>query len=416
MTSYRFTVVYVLLVALPLTRARPILHGGDRLPTSNVKTAVRQLTPDLIPDLGWISSGESIYGTISNRDMIPIAPEEAVDEEQTFDQSVVTVKSTFSGNMKICLGVLIEPRVVLVAAQCIKSAGNLYADKILVEVKNFKRDSYSTFSGNMVGTPQEFSMEPDSNLYANIGYVVISQGASEISGSHFVSPRFDVYSNPADGISLYNQGGFSPSESAQTGGNIYGESTKLLAAEECNKRYQQLYNTVPASDKICLELSKASESCTGSSGAPVVFKYTENGLRKARVGAVESYGHMRYWCEGVGAANVTIGSTLDMATSLSFWSAWLDDMLSIYNLRGIMPPERQNTAELNQCYDGKMLKTLREVAPGQCCDACRNLLACKAWTWKRAAVKQSLQTGDCELKTNINKRIQSSLCWSGYFV
>lgn len=247
---------FVFLAGLTFAQARRIV-SGDVHQSRHAQSAPAGLTRDFMPDIVWLSPQHKIYAAF-NRGSIPIASDELDEQQpQAFGQFIASVKTTFSDKVKSCIGVLIEPRVVLVAGHCLKSPGNLYADKVLVELKDAKI-GYRTYSGNMFATPKEFSMEADSDLYGNIGFVVLDQVAAR-TGSNYLASSVDVFSNSAKELFMYSWGGITPSESTATAATITNENTKLLSVEECDKRYRQLYNTAPARDKFCFELNTPSE-------------------------------------------------------------------------------------------------------------------------------------------------------------
>jgi hypothetical protein len=99
-------------------------------------------------------------------------------------------------------------------------------------------------------------------------------------------------------------------------------------------------------------------------------------------------------------------------TTVKFWRQWIEDTMSVQNLRGTKPPARLNSvADAATCYkdDGKNgVAQIRTQSLGRCCDSCRSNTACKAWTWR----------GDTERCTMFSNKIvgpKSSKCTSGWF-
>lgn len=106
-----------------------------------------------------------------------------------------------------------------------------------------------------------------------------------------------------------------------------------------------------------------------------------------------------YHCGGKG--------NLDVATSIIYWSDWIQNMLSIYNLRGSRPPTRRNKVQSSKCYSGTSVRELLTSNAARCCDACRSNAKCKAWTWKSSKI--------CSLMASRGSVSVSNDCLSGYY-
>lgn len=77
-------------------------------------------------------------------------------------------------------------------------------------------------------------------------------------------------------------------------------------------------------DHFCVGLDPHHKStCPGDSGGPMLVE--TNGTAPVQV-ALVSYGPAGYTCGGK--------DNLDVVTSIAYWRSWIEDTLSIYNMRG----------------------------------------------------------------------------------
>lgn len=184
----------------------------------------------------------------------------------------------------------------------------------------------------------------------------------------------------------------------QTGAQPYNLRTtelSILSAATCVKEHKKLgMGSGPPADHFCTGLDPSlSSTCPGDSGSP----YLLPGSRHVQLGLV-SYGPTMYKCGGK--------DNVDVPTSVVYWSNWIKDMISIYNLAGKTPPTRLNTALLSTCLTGHNLHRAKTYTAGRCCEVCRKNKSCTAWTW--------ISTSQiCEIKSVLVKKIQNSRCISG---
>ena len=165
---------------------------------------------------------------------------------------------------------------------------------------------------------------------------------------------------------------------------------------QCKTAHQkQMKEPLPA-DHVCFGLDPSlKNTCSGDSGGPYIF----DTIPPVQV-ALVSYGPYEYDCGGS-------EYNLDVPTSIIYWSSWISDAMSLYNLRDIKAPARLNKLQQGKCYSGKVIKELMGTV-GECCDACRDTTECKAWTWKK-------DTQACILQTAKGKTTSSKKCTSGYY-
>jgi len=147
-----------------------------------------------------------------------------------------------------------------------------------------------------------------------------------------------------------------------------------------------------------------ADACLGDSGGALVLPGPEisptTSPQTIQVGLV-SYG-LTSECGG----QVNVG----MYTKVGYWRTWIDDMLSIYNLRGAEITPRRCGLPSNTCLVGGDLTKLASTSAGSCCDACRDSAVCSAWSWDS-------NSNICSLKKNNKYKVKSgSQCTSGPMV
>ena len=96
-------------------------------------------------------------------------------------------------------------------------------------------------------------------------------------------------------------------------------------------------------------------------------------------------------------------------TRVKSWRQWIEDTMSVHNLRGTSPPARLNTAAaVSACFTGGNVGRTQTQSLGKCCEECRANTACKVWTW-RANDKS------CTMSSKKVAGTKSSVCTSGSF-
>ena len=233
---------------------------------------------------------------------------------------------------------------------------------------------------------------PSYNYYTNYGDLALLQ--LEKPAPYTPVPIASA-SSSLSGVNKLTVMGWGLNEQGKMTSTLRYVTMRTLTAGQCaNQNSYYIGGQVPA-DHICLGLDPGRESsCSGDSGGPFVTSIN-NPIQVALV----SYGPASSKCGG--------GGNLDVATSIIYWSDWIQNVLSLYNLRGSSTPTRRNTVEDKQCYSGATLKSLSASNAAECCEACRQLGSCAAWTWTTS--KQ------CALKSSRGSKTSSSSCISGYY-
>lgn len=175
-------------------------------------------------------------------------------------------------------------------------------------------------------------------------------------------------------------------------------SMVYIPEAKCKKAHRaELDEPLPA-DHVCFGLDPSlKNTCSGDSGGPYIFETSP----PVQVGVV-SYGPYGYTCGGD-------TGNLDVPTSILYWKEWLEDAMSLYNLRGKKAPTRLNKAvRESRCFKGEAVKQVTVPSAGQCCDACRAESKCMAWTWRNT-------DKSCLLQKEKGKTASSKTCISGYY-
>jgi len=149
---------------------------------------------------------------------------------------------------------------------------------------------------------------------------------------------------------------------------------------------------------------KGTDTCAGDSGGALILpgpEFTPSRVdQDVQVGIV-SYG-LTYQCGG----DLNVG----MYTRVGYWRTWIDDVLSIYNLRGWDVPTRLCGVPSATCLVGGELTNVSDTpAAGVCCDACRSNGGCYAWNW-------DAYSKVCSLKKRTGWKVKSGDCTSGQMV
>lgn len=141
------------------------------------------------------------------------------------------------------------------------------------------------------------------------------------------------------------------------------------------------------------------DTCSGDSGGPLLLpgsNYPDSRVNEDIQVGIVSYG-LSPTCGG--------SNNLGLYTKVGYWSKWIDDSLSMYNMRGKNAPTRvSGDPSVSACLNGgEFSKTSGVASAGGCCEICRQETACFAWSWgatsKVCSLKKksgySYKSGDC---------------------
>jgi secreted trypsin-like serine protease len=291
-----------------------------------------------------------------------------------------------SGRNFACSGSLISPRVVMTAAHCVyKNGWTSKAGDIKV----------------MLGSPDYYSSKafraksliiPSYNYYTNYGDIALIELAT---AAPYTPVPIASASSTLSGLNKVVAMGWGLNEQGRLSSALRYVSMSVLSSAQCAYQHSYYIGGSPAEDHICIGLDSGREStCSGDSGGPYVTS-TSNPIQ---IGVV-SYGPASTRCGGSG--------NLDVPTSVIYWSDWIQNVLSLYNLRGSSTPNRTNKVADKQCFTSASVRTLTTSNAAGCCEECRRTSNCAAWTWTTS--KQ------CALKGARGPTTRSNSCVSGYY-
>ena len=175
----------------------------------------------------------------------------------------------------------------------------------------------------------------------------------------------------------------------------------LISHKDCEDHYKSHRgpDAVLPPDNICFKTGigrngNKSSTCTGDSGGPI-FSYAYRNDGKATVIGITSWG----------VADCGDPKDITFATSISYHSAWISDVMSLYNLRGDIT--RKTKLDDGYQYFGTVLKSGKTGHVGRCVDACRENAECKYWTYFQ-------KTEECQLFSKKTKDSKNADVISGY--
>ena len=304
----------------------------------------------------------------------------------------------------VCTASLITPRAVLSAGHCVISDKGVWTNwkkaAIYIGSNYWYDDNMLEYGVNKAWVPEVYSKGTGYGLYGDISVVALTSAVpSSIKPVTLASS-----STSLAGVSSLTIIGWGQLENGKMPDYLYYATLKYDKAQ-CMARYEDLFGGDPIEkDHICTGAGSnpATQSCGGDSGGPTVLM--REGLPPVQI-AVTSYGY------GSDANCGLAGENINADTSVAYWRTWIEDILSYENLRGSVPPVRMNNIEYGTCYSstGAAIKTIKGVNAGyKCCEMCRELTACKAWTHVSTS-------NTCFLLPGKGKSVKIKTCTSGWY-
>ena len=285
-----------------------------------------------------------------------------------------------------CGGALIAPRVVITAAHCVynKDKNDFYSLRdMTLRIGNVDRSKgQSRWPKGMI-IPNTF--QPAQGFYGDIAMILLNAPISG-RGSKLVTKQKQA--------SRYRALGWGKTEKGYISYILKQVELRGVAAETCKNLLSKHRMGGLPKDHFCAGLnSSGADTCEGDSGGPLLSGTYQAGIT--------SYGPPGSDCGK--------GVNFGVYTSVAFWNKWVQDSMSVYNLRGKEKPWKFNKPQFNVCYEGGTYKSTTAGSMGGCCEACRASKGCAAWTWSKVSKT-------CAFKHKGTYQAQrSAKCQSGRF-
>lgn len=301
----------------------------------------------------------------------------------------------------VCTASLITPRAMLSAAHCVFEDDvwtNWKKAAIYIGSNYWYDDNMLEYGVKAAWIPEVYRKGTGYGLYGDISVVGLTSAVpSSIQPVTMASSATSLA-----GVNSLTIIGWGQLQNGKMPDYLYYATLKYNQAQ-CMARYNELFEGEPIEkDHICTGAGSnpATQSCGGDSGGPTVLMRA--GKPPVQI-AVTSYGYGGDDNCGIPEENINAD------TSVAYWRTWIEDILSYQNLRGAAPPARLNTVVYDTCYSGATtLKTFKASAGYKCCDACRALILCKAWTHVSS-------TSTCTLMNSKGNSVKDKACTSGWY-
>jgi len=318
----------------------------------------------------------------------------------------------------ICTGSVISPRVILTSGHCIfRQDTYKFIDKSRTNIYFGSTEHRSQSHAGKVKNffvPAKYDPEMPS-CYGDVGLIELAKPLpSSVKPVRLAEAGTDM--PPSTTLTVL---GWGRTEKGILAPNLMCTTGDVLPTDECNQKHQALFDDEVSDDHFCVGVPQDTlqTTCGGDSGGPYLM--TNPGEEPVQVGATN------YGPSGECGSSMEI----DVPVEIKFWRTWIEDTLSIHNMRGTRASKRLNVPRYNECYSGgKVLSMKFTTTSGTCLEMCRRRAgakknACKAWTWKKINMDMGMdmkmnmenRDGMCTLLTERGKVKKSRRCTSGYF-
>jgi secreted trypsin-like serine protease len=261
-----------------------------------------------------------------------------------------------------CGGAQIYPRVVVTAAHCVydKESSDFYPlSDITLRIGNIDRSKGESRWPKGMIIPNTF--QPSQGFYGDIALILLD---SPLSG------RTSKLVTKQKQAQMYKALGWGKTDAGFISYTLNQVELRGVAENACKGLLEKYKMGGLPKDHFCAGLnSSGADTCEGDSGGPL--------LSGAYQAGITSYGPPESDCGK--------GVNFGVYTSVAYWNTWIQDSLSVYNLRGKKRPWKFNKPQFNVCFEGGTYKTTSAETMGQCCEQCRTAKGCAAWTWSKAS-------------------------------
>jgi secreted trypsin-like serine protease len=381
--------------------------------------AVAGRTRELKSTLDIIGTDSSTYGTLSSQDFPSPSSDSvrpsgshplgrtlkgaggriAYGQQATSTQFPYVIY--FDSDGGTCSGSVIAPRVILTAAHCVwDSETNGFVDKTNSRIyfnRGFVDYDYGTDAGEIKGfyVPSQYEAGGSSNL-GDVGLVELVDPIPDsikpvgLAGATTKMPA---------GTTL-TVAGWGEMDNGKMADHLMFTTGKVMDTTKCEALHSDLFDYELDADHFCIAVPQKTmqTTCGGDSGGPYLL--LQPGQGPVQVGAT-SFGP---------SGDCGSKMAVDVPVSIKYWRSWIEDTLSMNNMRGAQAPVKVNVPVYNQCYKGGTVVSTKTTATyGRCLQSCRSAAnaGCMAWTWQKG--------GLCTLFTTKGTVVKSKDCTSGYF-
>ena len=319
-----------------------------------------------------------------------VGPEPLVAAGSTVKTGYGYVVSIDLQGMHSCGGSLIDNRAVLTAAHCLyNSRQNTFYPLAAITVHVGDTNRYTASTRRVRGMLRPDTFRPSRGFYGDVALLLLDSAVSERPA--------EMTTNKKKDYGGYKALGWGRTEDAFLSPVLMQTNLDGISQSKCSSLSRQNGMGAVPRDHICAGLNKnGADTCAGDSGGPLLVGGQLVGLT--------SYGPAAAVC---GQAN---GKNFGVYTSVGYWHTWIQDSMSVFNLRGTTVPLKFNKPQFGMCYLGNTFKTIKTSSVGKCCDSCRSNSGCWAWSW-------SLRTNTCAFKhknVRFTKRASKN-CHAGTF-
>ncbi len=292
-----------------------------------------------------------------------------------------------------CAGTVIGPRTVLTSAYCAYWDGN-YED-VSVGFGNDRSEEGTTkvIAVKKIFVPGGFS---ESDLFGNIAILELAEPTT-VKPIAFASEGTSLAAIKS--VTIPGFGSLTDNEDTTM---LHYASAPTVPLDECTDMVTQSDSKpyILPPDAFCVGLGDPPVDACYDGGSPYIA-YIAN--KPVQIGV---YSHRPLDNENKHCSEP--GYNLMVGNSISYWSAYIKETHSFYNLNGAKPPARLNSIYYDTCFTGKSIKKISISYTYKCTEACRALPTCKYWT-------HNIPSGTCTLFKSRKRSIASSKCRSGFF-